>query len=128
MKTILIIEDETQVSKIYEEALTNNGFKTVIAESGNKALTLLQTIKPDLILLDIMLPSGMNGFDILENIKSNSELKKIPVIILTNLDSERKTAMEIGASDYLMKADTSLELIVSKVKSFVDAEDDSSNR
>lgn len=123
MKTILIIEDDNQVSKIYEEALSNNGFKTISADTGNKALTLLQSVKPDLVILDIMLPDGMNGFDVLEQMKSNPDLKTIPVVILTNLDSERKTAMEIGAADYLMKADTTLDQIVSKVKKFADNEE-----
>lgn len=72
---------------------------------------------PDLVLLDIMLPGGLNGFDVLEQMKREETLRKIPVVILTNLDTEEKTSKLIGADDYIIKANTSLAEIVAKIKS-----------
>jgi DNA-binding response OmpR family regulator len=119
MKTILIIEDDVQVTKIYEEALANEGFKVSSTSTGKQGLILLKSEKPDLVILDIMLPQGMNGFDVLEQVKRDDELKKIPIIVLTNLDSERQAALDIGAVDYFTKAETSIEQIVEKVKSLL---------
>src|SRR5258708_48782 len=116
MKKILIVEDDEQVSKLYQESLTNEGFKVTIAATGGQGLTLLKTDKPDLVILDIMLPGGMNGFDVLEQMKKDIDLKNIPVLVLTNLDSERKVALEIGAADYLVKAHTAIDQVVAKVK------------
>lgn len=116
MKTILIIEDDMQVAKLYEETLKAAGFAVVIAPTGNQGLSDLTKMRPDLVILDIMLAQGMNGFDILEKMKKNPSLKTIPVIVLTNLDTERKVALEIGAAAYLVKSNTSLDEIVAKAK------------
>ncbi|HZZ98831.1 MAG TPA: response regulator [Candidatus Saccharimonadia bacterium] len=116
MTTILIIEDDAQIAKLYQEALKAAGFAVVIAPTGNQGLSDLTKIKPNLVILDIMLAQGMNGFDILEKMKKNPSLKAIPVIVLTNLDSEQKVALEIGAAAYMVKSNTSLEEIVAKVK------------
>jgi twitching motility two-component system response regulator PilH len=67
----------------------------------------------------VMLPGGKNGFDVLEDLKTNPELATIPVIICTNLDSEKETAMEIGASDYFIKANTPVEELVSKITNLI---------
>lgn len=116
MKKILVIEDNTKQRQIYEKKLAAEGLSVISAATGQEGLLLAKTEDPDLIILDIMLPEGLNGFDVLEQLKRDSQSKQIPVIVLTNLDSEEKTARAIGASDYLIKADISLEDIVNKVK------------
>ncbi len=112
----MIVEDDAEFQELYKGKLTEEGFNVSHAYVGKQALEMLKGDKPDLILLDIMLPGGMNGFEVLENIKRTENLKNIPVIILTNLDGEAKTAKEIGAVDYIVKANTSLQEVVEKVR------------
>lgn len=116
MKKILIIEDDQQLQAIYKESFAKLGAEILLATTGAEGLKLAKAHKPDLIILDIMLPSGLNGFDVLEEMKRDPELKDIPVVVLTNLDSERKSAMDIGAVDYIVKANTSIEDVVARVQ------------
>lgn len=116
MKKILIIEDDRQLVLIYRQSLTDGQTQIVSAATGAEGLTLATQEHPDLILLDIMLPGGMNGFDILEQLKRTPALAAIPVIMLTNLDSEEKIAREIGVTDYLIKANTSLSDAVARIR------------
>lgn len=115
-KNILIVEDDEALQKLIIEKLAGNGILTACVRTAQEALTKIKEKIPDLILLDIMLPGGMNGFDLLEQIRKNPILKKIPVIVLTNLDTERKTAMEIGAVDYIVKTNISLDELILKIK------------
>lgn len=115
MKKILIIEDDTSLVKAYQEMFKAQDASVVTAATGQEGLTLVQSEKPDVILLDVMLPGGMNGFDILEQLKKNPDTQQIPVIVLTNLDSEEKIAKAIGARDYLVKANTTKDEIVKLV-------------
>lgn len=117
MKKILLIDDDVVLQKIYQDRLTHEGFEMLAAGTGQLGLTTARDYKPDLILLDAMLPEGMNGFDVLEQLKREPELKDIPVIMLTNLDSEEKTARGIGAIAYLSKGKISLEDLVKKLRS-----------
>src|SRR5437763_1983946 len=105
MAKILLVEDDQLLQEVYRDALTQEGYDVVSTATGKDTLFQAKSFHPDLILLDIMLPGGMNGFDILRDLKADSKLKKTPVIMLTNLDSERKTAMELGVQDYIVKAD-----------------------
>ncbi len=115
-KRILVVEDDMILQSVYRQKLEESGFEVFTAGNGNMALTLAKEQNPDLILLDIMLPAGMNGFDVMEQMNQDAKLKDVPVIVLTNLDSERDTAMKIGAVDYVVKANTSIEDLVTKVK------------
>lgn len=115
-KKILIIEDDTFLFQVYKEMFKSDTYSVVNATTAQQGLSLIQSDKPDIILLDIMLPGGMNGFDLLEKIEANPETKDIPVIILTNLDSEEKVAKLIGAKKYLIKANTTKDQIVKAVE------------
>jgi len=115
MKTILIIEEDQSLLKAYREMFKPEEFSVVQATTGQEGLTLVGSEKPDVILLDIMLPGGMNGFDVLEQLESNPLTRNIPVIVLTNLDSEEKVAKSIGATDYLVKANTTKDEIIKLV-------------
>ena len=115
MKKILIIDEDSSLLKAYREMFKPEEFSIVGATTGQEGLTLVQSEKPDLILLDIMLPGGMNGFDVLEQLEANPLTKNTPVIILTNLDSEEKVAKTIGAKDYIVKANTTKDEIVKLV-------------
>ena len=119
MARILLIEDDDATLKLYTEVLKKEGWSVSQYKTGNIIPVTIKNFKPDIILLDIMLPGKRNGFDILEDVKRDEDLKKIPVIVLTNLDSEKKVAIEIGAEDYIVKANTSIQEIVKKVKKFL---------
>lgn len=118
-KKILIIDDDASLQHIYQTKLTSEGFTVFQAFEGKEGLMLVATREPDLIILDIMLPGGMNGFDVLEELKRSAIWKNIPVLILTNLESEGKVAKTIGAHRYLIKADTSLREVIREVKELV---------
>lgn len=119
MAIILIVEDDINLQKIYTEKLKLEGFEVTSTASGKEGLTSVKDKKPDLILLDIMLGGNFNGFDFLELLKKDESAKKIPVIVLTNLDSEEKVARDIGASEYLVKANTGIDELVNKVRSYI---------
>jgi CheY-like chemotaxis protein len=117
MKKILIVEDDVRLMEVYLERLKREGFTVFHSGSGAAALTLAQNEKPDLILLDIMIPGDMNGFDVLEQLKRMEATRAIPVIMLTNLDGEEKTARQVGAADYIVKANSSLNDVMEKIRS-----------
>lgn len=117
MKKILVIEDDKILQMALNEALTEAGFETVLASDGDEGVAKAKSEKPDLILLDIVLP-GKNGYNVLLSLSDDDELKKIPVIMATVIDSEFsiETCKEAGVRDYLIKSEYSLEDIVKKVK------------
>ena len=115
-KKILIVDEDTSLLKAYRAMFEPKGISVVGATTGQEGLTLASSSeKPDVILLDIMLPGGMNGFDVLERLEANPDTKKIPVIVLTNLDTEEKVAKTIGARYYIVKANTTKDEIVKRV-------------
>jgi len=117
MKKILFIEDESVLQKTFEKALRAEGYDIISALDGETGLKLAQTQKPDLILLDLILPR-LNGFEVLKKLKEDPQTKEIPVIILTNLErmSDIDKALELGATTYLVKVNYSLEEVVKKIK------------
>jgi DNA-binding response OmpR family regulator len=119
MQKILVIEDDAKLQNMYTSMLEHEGFEAFIAGSGPDGLGLLSRHPCDLILLDIMLPGGMNGFDVLMRLQQNESTKHIPVIVMTNLDSERRTAIDMGAADYIIKADTDPKNLISKITSYL---------
>lgn len=116
MKTILVIEDEGQLQEACRLKLEHEHYRVMQAATAQEATKVMQSLKPDLILLDLMLPGGQNGFDILEKLRSSERSSDIPVIVLSNLDSEKDTVIDMGASEYLLKSNTSLEEIVERIK------------
>src|SRR3989338_11286440 len=88
MKKILVVEDDVSLLKAYREMFKPEEFQMIEASNGQDGIARVNEEKPDVILLDIMLPGCMNGFDVLEQLKKNSATKQIPVIVTTNLDTE----------------------------------------
>ena len=117
MKKILFIEDESALQKSFGEFLKKEGYKMVSALDGKTGLELAKKIKPDLILLDLILPR-MDGFEVLKNLKEKEETRNIPVIIFTNLERPEDVdrALELGAKTYLVKANYTLKEVIEKVK------------
>ena len=122
MTKIFMVEDDSLILRIYEKIFKANGFELIIAKDGEDAISMLKNPenKPGVILLDIMMPKK-NGFDVLQEIKQNSQLKDIPVIILTNLygDAEERKGLDMGAVTYLTKSKYVPSEIVDKVKEVV---------
>lgn len=114
---VLIVEDDKFLSELISTKLDKEGFNIALAGDGETGLKKAEEFKPEIILLDIMLP-GMDGFEVLEKLKANAELKKIPVIILSNFGQESKVerGLQLGAVDYLVKANFTTGEIVAKIK------------
>lgn len=117
MKKILFIEDEPTLQKTVGEILSQEGFTILSALDGAAGLLLAKSEKPDLILLDLILPKK-NGFEVLAELKENPETAGIKVIVLTNLESSQdiEKALGLGATNYLVKANYDLEEVATKIK------------
>ena len=116
-KKILIIEDDAVLQKSLKEYLSSEGFEIECASDGEEGAQKAFTEKPDLILLDIVLPKK-DGYEVLQEVKANPEISHIPVVLLTNLDgiTDVEKALELGATTYLVKADYKLEEVTEKIK------------
>ena len=117
MAKILIVEDDPLVSRMYQKVLKFEGMDVISAENGRDGVQTAKDQKPDLILLDIMMPK-MNGIEVLEHLKADSEVAGIPVVMLTNLSGtqDAENAMKSGAVDYLVKSQFKPKEVAEKVK------------
>jgi DNA-binding response OmpR family regulator len=117
MKKILFIEDEAALQKTFRDILEKEGYQMISALDGESGLRLAKSQKPDLILLDLILPRK-DGFEVLKELKEDEATKGIPVIVLTNLEDIESVekAIELGATTYLVKAQYTLEEVIQKVK------------
>lgn len=113
---IVLVEDDKFLRSVLERKLSENGFQVVSVINGNEALDKIVIERPDLILLDIILPQK-SGFFILEKIKQDPQFKNIPVLVISNLSQAEdiEKAKNLGASEYLVKAKISLEDLVNKI-------------
>ncbi len=120
MKKILVVEDDIYLSGAYKTKLVKMGFDVRTAGDGFEALDVLKDYKPDLILLDLVMPRK-DGFATLEEIKKDDNLKTIPVLVATNLGQKEdvERGMKLGAVDYLVKTDTSIDDFVNKIQSLI---------
>jgi CheY-like chemotaxis protein len=102
--TVLIIDDEIHIRRLIAQMLELAGYQVLEAASGSEALHLMEQTRPDVITCDIFMP-GMNGFEVLEAIKSEPDTAEIPVIMLTAIGQEKDTARAeaLGADDYITK-------------------------
>lgn len=115
---VLLVEDDKMILDMYTLKFSQEGYDIIQAENGKDGLDLAKKENPDIILLDIILPQ-MDGFTVLKEIKQVDGLKDVPVILLTNLgqDGDVKKGLELGANDYLIKANYTPSQVVDKVKS-----------
>jgi len=121
---ILVVEDEEILLAALQEELSQGGYESEGAKDGVEGLEKVKSFKPDLILLDLVMPK-MDGMTTLKKLKEDSTTKDIPVVILTNLsDYERiSEALALGARDYLVKANYSLTDLLDKVKNVLSREE-----
>jgi DNA-binding response OmpR family regulator len=114
---VMLVEDDEFLSDIYKKKFEMEGFKITYADNGEKGLEEIKKKKPDIVLLDILMPK-MDGFTVLEKLKEDEKTKNIPVILLTNLGQKDdiEKGKEKGAIDYLIKAHFKPSEVVDKIK------------
>lgn len=119
-KKILIIEDDKFLAKMLSKMLESHHYEILLASNGKEGLLKASTDDIGLILLDIMLPD-IDGFDLLETLKNDDRIKKIQVIIMSNLGQPEdiQQGRALGAVDYLVKSDLSLDQVVKKVRKYL---------
>src|SRR3990167_3451635 len=117
---VLVVDDDQALLEMYTMRLKEEAFEVIVARNGEEALARAVDSKPDVILLDVMMPK-VNGFDVLDILKSTPETKKIPVLILTVLiqDADRERGLKAGAEDYLVKSETMPGQVIEKVKQVI---------
>ena len=121
MQKILIVEDDKFLRDLLKAKLEkDSNFSVVSAIDGEEGIKKIEEEKPDIVLLDLILPN-MDGFDVLENIKGNPNISKTKVIVLSNLGQEEdlEKAISLGAKDYLVKAHFTLDEIIVKIKKYL---------
>jgi len=118
-KKILIVEDDNFVAEVYSTKLLEMGHEVQVAQNGREGLDLIKKSRPDLILLDIIMPV-MGGLEMLEELrKEESEIPKIPIILLTNVGEKESVqqARNLGADDYLIKSHFTPAEVIEKINS-----------
>lgn len=120
MNTVLLVEDDQLLIKMYSTKFTSEGFTVLTAKDGQQGLDMAIEKQPDIILLDMMMPR-LSGDEVLKQLKANEKTKTIPVIVFSNLsqEDEAKKILELGAKEYLVKANLTPGEVVQKVKQYL---------
>lgn len=115
-RKLLVVEDDLFLNKVYQEKLTREGYEVKTAEDGEAVDAILKKFTPDLIILDLVMPNK-DGFAVLKELKAKSTTKNIPILVTTNLGEaeNRDMCLKMGATDYFVKADTSLARLTEKI-------------
>ena len=116
-KKILIVEDDKFLRDLISQKLTKEGYEVDEAIDGEEGVKMIKEVKPDLVLLDLILP-GIDGFEVLVKMKENSSISSTPVIILSNLGQKEdvEKGLKLGAVDYLIKAHFTPGEIIDKIR------------
>lgn len=119
-KTILIVEDDSFVMDIYQTKLAQEGFEVITADNGMEALKKLEKEKPDLILLDIIMPY-VDGLEVLKKVRIMDRMKNVPIILLTNLSQKEEVdqGIALGANDYLIKSHFTPSEVLEKINKYL---------
>ncbi len=120
MAKVLIVEDDQFLSKMYGKKFQLAGYQVEIAMDGQDGLSKMRLTKPDIVLMDIMMPK-LNGLDAIIQAKSDALIKNIPILVLTNLTNTDDASMAVknGAVGYLIKSDFTPTQVVDKVKGYL---------
>lgn len=120
-KKILLAEDDSFIRLAYKQGLEGMDFDVLIAVNGADAANITKKEKPDLILLDILMPIK-NGFEAAEEIKKEPELANIPIIILSNMgqDADVERGKKIGISEYLIKSNLTMREVIEKIRKYLE--------
>lgn len=123
-KKILLVEDDAALAKVYRTRLEMEGFNVMHVDNGEDALPSAIDFRPDIIVLDVMMPK-INGFDVLDLIRTTPETMSTRVIMLTALSQakDKERAERLGADDYLVKSQVVISDVVSRIKHHLDIKD-----
>lgn len=115
-KTILLADDEQFVLVAYKDGLEHAGYNVLLAHDGDETIEVMRSARPDLVLLDLIMPK-LNGFEVLQAVRADPDLSTIPIAVFTNLSqlSDEQEARNLGAVDFIVKADVSLNDLVARV-------------
>ncbi|NCN07127.1 response regulator transcription factor [Candidatus Falkowbacteria bacterium] len=116
----LLVEDDQMIVQMYKIRMEDEGWEVFTTDRGSEAMKLAKAEKPDIILLDIILPE-VDGFSILKDLRSDTTTKKIPVMMLTNLgqESDQNKGQEIGVEGYLIKSQHTPGDVITKIESLL---------
>lgn len=117
LKKILLVEDDDALAAVYETRLDAEGFSVKRVANGEEALSTALAYKPDLILLDVMMPK-VSGFDVLDILRNTPETTNMKIVMLTALsqDSDKERAESLGVDDYLVKSQVVIADVVERIK------------
>ena len=117
MKRILIVEDEEIMLDLLQRKLKTHGYEVLVARDGEEGLKLIKKERPDLIIMDLVMPK-MDGFMVMEEIQKDEDLKKIPLIVVSNSGQpvELNRVRDLGAKDWLIKTEFNPQELVEKIK------------
>ena len=117
---ILIAEDDQFLCKAMTTKLTKEGYEVKIALDGVQLMEMLKSYFPNLIILDLLMPKK-DGFEVIKEVKADPKLKNIPILIASNLgqSSDIQQVLALGATDYLIKSEFTLESLVQKIKNII---------
>ena len=114
---ILFIDDDNFLRKVYQAELKDKGFDVFLAVDGEDGLQKVSELQPDIVILDLIMPKK-SGFEVLADLQQSDETRNIPVVVLSNLaqSDDQKRALDLGAVDYLIKDNTTLDIIAEKIE------------
>lgn len=114
---VLIVEDDEMIINMYKIRLEEEGFEVNSTDRGSEAINMAKKDKPDIILLDVILPE-VDGFNVLQSLKKDQKTKNIPVMLLTNLgqESDQEKGKKMGAVDYFVKAQHTPVEVLNRIK------------
>lgn len=120
MKKLLIGEDDQFLSAAYKAKFAKAGFEVLILSDGEEVMAKIDEYKPDLLILDIMMPKK-DGFSVLEELRTSEKWKALPILVASNLGQKEDIdkAIRLGANGYIVKSDLRLEEIIEKIKSLL---------
>ncbi|HEX4104366.1 MAG TPA: response regulator [Candidatus Paceibacterota bacterium] len=120
LKKVMVVEDDRFLSSLIKARLEKEGFAVLQAFDGEEAIQALKTERPNLIILDLIMPK-VTGFEVLQTISITPGFEHIPVVILSNLaqDSDIEKARELGAKEYFVKVKISIDDLIGKIKALV---------
>lgn len=119
---ILLVEDDQFLRELMTTKLKREGFDVHVAADGREGLQLIQTVKPDIVLLDVILP-GLDGFNVLQQVRASGDqmVAQVPIVLLSNLgqDTDVQKGKALGANDYLIKSNLTIDEIIKKIRRFL---------
>lgn len=123
MKKILIVEDDKYLANAHRVKLSKSGYETMIAYDGEEALEACMTFNPDIIILDLIMPNK-DGFSVLTELRQKPQFQHVPVIVTSNLSQKEdiNRALQLGASDYIVKSNIDLNDLLTKIHKLLPTE------